>query len=584
MLPLHLLLSLLLTLFLARVTCFADAAHGALPLSSRTSAPSSPVASVFEAVLSHRHHHIAHNQGKRKKEKKALVKGVSLSHRSALQTMEDARFRSKTGFGGSVAAALPIVAGLPTSPLCRNPTYPLCENGCCPQGFSCKGGGATGENFCVQLSGRVPVNMVRPEAYKGHGKYEADIKKVTKDCCWPCTDRFVQSLQSEFIEITESGKEEALQRFHEWISRDAAGGASKTDAWRRQQRRRQHHGERIFAHVGSRDAPIAAGTMETSGPRFQELLSEQKARRRRVVGGGPEQMKGNEGLFSMGKLALKKHYGIVLDPKEPPPTKPDDPKPEPPPEPRIEPGEQVKGLVRCCDLCPEQFYLPADYDDGVSPYSLLELRDGGIGAEDDEVNDEEDGEEKEEGAGLGEKSTTGAGGDTKPDASAARTILHRRDSSDSSDSSDGAGGGRRKLLRNSEPPFDKHTLVEKGGVGCCMLCPSESMPHKFTSTQEQNRVFNKEVPFTMMLELDVQTKTGAENTQSQSQSAASGWASALPGKPPAGPPCCALCPWWALNPAYRPPGEAFGGIFGTNNPVRDGPWGPTRFRKGKMFP
>ena len=54
-----------------------------------------------------------------------------------------------------------------------------------------------------------------------------------------------------------------------------------------------------------------------------------------------------------------------------------------------------------------------------------------------------------------------------------------------------------------------------------------------------------------------------------------------------GPPCCKMCPYNILNTRYNAPSydkarsEAFGGIFGLGNPVRDGPWGPTRYKNGK---
>jgi hypothetical protein len=56
-----------------------------------------------------------------------------------------------------------------------------------------------------------------------------------------------------------------------------------------------------------------------------------------------------------------------------------------------------------------------------------------------------------------------------------------------------------------------------------------------------------------------------------------------------GPPCCALCPYDVLSHRYNlqnygSKGEPFGGIFGSGNVPRDGPWGPTRYINNKVWP
>ena len=379
---------------------------------------------------------------------------------------------------------------------CKNPTFPLCKEGCCPKGFFCKKSDV-GDNFCLQNPEKTVATLKRPTRYKGHGKYEADIKTMAAQCCWPCTDRFSGALTTEFLDISSEEHDAAMDRLHQWVSVDAAG--------------KQHAEQHAEQHAAQRHA----------GPRRsgRQLLDRQGSRH-----GAPDR-------GAIDKATLKA-YGIT-DSFEPGPTRPTfPPKPQLPPIPRPEPGEQVKGLVKCCDVCPEQFYLPRDYDDGLTPYLFLE----------------------------------------------------KSSSSTASRSSSRSGSKRRRGGKRETPYFGSKF---DGSGGCCMLCPAE-LPAKKPTPRTG---FAFQVPFKMML-----LETYMRDVKKQSARGGGGGEGrrhllqipgALPSTPP-GPPCCSICPYNALNTLYNEQnyntkGEPFGGVFGTGNSVRDGPWGPTRYFKGEPW-
>ena len=120
-----------------------------------------------------------------------------------------------------------------------------------------------------------------------------------------------------------------------------------------------------------------------------------------------------------------------------------------------------------------------------------------------------------------------------------------------------------------------------GKKGCCMLCPTPDVP----ADPMTPNVFTNNVPFKMLLiEEDMRRRRRSPPGRRYLRKLLQQKSSDSPG-----PPCCALCPYDVLSHRYNlqnygSKGEPFGGIFGSGNVPRDGPWGPTRYINNKVWP
>jgi hypothetical protein len=185
-------------------------------------------------------------------------------------------------------------------------------------------------------------------------------KPIFDKCCRPCMEKFSGELS--LLQIPNHVKHKVLKRFTKY----------------------HEHFYKLNAPINRKKQAITKQQTSPSTSSSQSLLEITLNRKNHLNGKKTRSSKGGKsGKTRSSKRRRRKRRRRQRFKLPKPPRLPPLPKPKPPPLPQPKPlgklpkpgaaqggagqkyltGEEFLRHVRCCSICPEQFYLPADFDD-----------------------------------------------------------------------------------------------------------------------------------------------------------------------------------------------------------------------------